>query len=118
MDRIRCGRHGRRPLAACIGLKFWTCRQPRLSRRTCAASNAFGLEGRVPVKPSQGARAGGAVRVIAAPRYDEHHQIIGAVELIYDTSEEIRVSNEINRLVSSAREGRLSERGNAGAFER
>ena len=57
------------------------------------------------------------MRVIAAPRYDENHQIVGAVELIYDTGEEIRVSNEINRLVSSAREGKLSERGNAGAFE-
>ncbi len=57
------------------------------------------------------------MRVIAAPRYDEHHQIVGAVELIYDTGEEIRVSNEISRLVNSAREGKLSERGNAGAFE-
>ena len=108
-----------RPREACIGLKFWDLYDnPACRAGTCAASNAV-RTGRTcageALPKVQGREL--PVRVIAAPRYDENHQIVGAVELIYDTGEEIRVSNEISRLVNSAREGNLSERGNAGAFE-
>jgi methyl-accepting chemotaxis protein len=108
-----------RPLESCIGLKFWDLfDNPACRAGTCAASNAV-RTGRTcageALPKVQGREV--PVRVIAAPRYDERHQIVGAVELIYDTGEEIRVSNEINRLVNCAREGKLSERGNATAFE-
>ena len=108
-----------RPMEACIGVKFWDLYDnPACRAGTCAASNAVRSgktcagEG---LPKIQGRDV--PVRVVAAPRYDDHRQIIGVVELIYDTSEEIRVSNEITRLVSSARAGKLSERGNVAAFE-
>ncbi len=108
-----------RPLETCIGLKFWDLfDNPACRAGTCAASNAVrtGKTCAGEALPRvQGREV--PVRVIAAPRYDQHNQIVGAVEVIYDTGEEIRVSNEINRLVTAAREGRLSERGNAAAFE-
>jgi methyl-accepting chemotaxis protein len=108
-----------RPVKACIGLKFWDLYDnPGCRAGTCAASNAV-RTGRTcageALPKIQGRDV--PVRVIAAPRYDENHQIVGAIELIYDTGEEIRVSNEISRLVNCARDGKLSERGNVGAFE-
>ena len=108
-----------RPMETCIGLKFWDLYDnPGCRAGTCAASNAV-RTGRTcageALPKIQGREV--PVRVVAAPRYDEHHQIIGAVEFIYDTSEEIRVSNEITRLVNSARAGNLSERGNVTQFE-
>jgi len=108
-----------RPVEACTGLKFWDLfDNPACRAGTCAASQAVRLG-----KPCAGEalpKIQGRevpVRVIAAPRYDDRHQIVGVVEVIYDTGEEIRVSNEIRRLVNSAREGKLAERGNVGAFE-
>ena len=107
-----------RPMETCIGLKFWDLYDsPGCRAGTCAASNAV-RTGKTcageAVPKVQGRDV--PVRVVAAPRFDEHHQIIGAVEFIYDTSEEIRVSNEIARLVNCARAGKLSERGEAAAF--
>ncbi len=108
-----------RPVADCIGLKFWELfDNPACRSGTCAASAAVrtGKTCAGEALPKiQGREV--PVRVIAAPRYDAEHQVIGVVELIYDTSEEIRVSNEINRLVNCACEGRLAERGKADAFE-
>ena len=108
-----------RPVEACTGLKFWDLfDNPACRAGTCAASQAVHL-GKTcageALPKIQGRDV--PVRVIAAPRYDDRHQIVGVVEVIYDTGEEIRVSNEIQRLVNSAREGKLAERGNVGAFE-
>ena len=118
LNRIAADMAGR-PEESCIGLKFWDLfDNPGCRAGTCAASNAV-RTGRAcageALPKVQGRDV--PVRVIAAPRYDDHHQIVGVVELIYDTAEEIRVSTEINRLVNSARDGKLSERGNGSAFE-
>jgi PAS domain S-box-containing protein len=108
-----------RAMEACIGAKFWDLYDnPACRAGTCAASHAVRTG-----KPCAGEalpKVQGRdvpVRVVAAPRFDDKHQVIGVVEFIYDTSEEIRVSTEIARLVSAARSGKLSERGNATAFE-
>ncbi len=118
LNRAAAGIAGR-SLQDCIGLKFWDLfDNPACRAGTCAASNAVrtGKTCAGEALPRiQGKEV--PVRVIAAPRYDDHHQIVGAVELIYDTGEEIRVSGEINRLVNAARNGNLSERGNVAAFE-
>jgi len=118
LNRIAADLAGR-PLKSCIGLKFWDLYDnPGCRAGTCAASNAVrtGKTCAGEATPKvQGQEA--HVRVVAAPRFDEHRQVIGVVEFIYDTSEEIRVSNEIQRLVGCARAGQLSERGNAAAFE-
>jgi methyl-accepting chemotaxis protein len=108
-----------RSVESSIGLKFWDLfDNPACRAGTCAASQAVrtGTTCAGEAMPKVQGRDVN-VRVIAAPRYDDQHQVIGVVELIYDTSEEIRVSQEINRLVNSARAGQLSERGNAAAFE-
>lgn len=108
-----------RSMESCIGLKFWDLYDnPACRAGTCAASNAVrtGKKCAGEALPKvQGREI--PVRVVAAPRYDDHHQVVGVVEFIYETSEEIRVSNEISRLVVCAREGKLSERGNVPAFE-
>jgi methyl-accepting chemotaxis protein len=108
-----------RPMQACIGAKFWDLYDnPACRAGTCAASRAVqtGKACAGEALPRiQGREV--PVRVVAAPRFDEHNQIVGVVEFIYDTSEEIRVSNEISRLVSAARAGQLAERGRAADFE-
>jgi len=108
-----------RSAESCIGLKFWDLYDnPGCRAGTCAAANAV-RTGKVCAGEAHPIVQGREVpvRVVAAPRYDDQHQIVGVVELIYDTSEEIRVSNEISRLVSCARDGDLAERGNVTAFE-
>ncbi|MGC8795201.1 MAG: PAS domain-containing protein, partial [Bryobacteraceae bacterium] len=108
-----------RTVEASLGAKFWDLfDNPGCRAGTCAAMRAIRTasvcagEARPVV---QGREL--PVRVIAAPRFGPGGQVIGATELVYDASEEIRVSKEIMRLVEAARDGRLSERGKADQFE-
>lgn len=91
-----------RSVESCIGLKFWDLYDnPGCRAGTCAASNAV-RTGKVCAGEAHPKVQGQEVpvRVVAAPRYDDQHRIVGVIEFIYDTSEEIRVSNEIRRLVN------------------
>ena len=102
-----------------LGAKYWDLfDNPGCRAGTCAAMKAIrtGVVATGEARPVvQGKEL--PVRVIAAPRFGLGGQVVGAVELIYDASEEIRVSKEILRLVEAARNGRLSERGQADQFE-
>ena len=102
----------------CIGLKFWDLfDNPGCRAGTCAASQAIrtGMVSTGEARPVvQGKEL--PVRVVAAPRYNGKHEIIGVVEVVHDASEENRLNLEILRLAEAARGGSLSERGRIDAF--
>lgn len=104
-----------RSVEDCIGLKFWDLfDNPGCRAGTCAAAQAMrtGVVSSGEARPMvQGKEL--PVRVVAAPRYDANHQIVGVVEIVHDASEENRLNLEIIRLVEAARGGKLGERGKA-----
>jgi methyl-accepting chemotaxis protein len=102
-----------------LGAKFWDLfDNPGCRAGTCAAMKAI-RTGAVTAGEARPVVQGKElpVRVIAAPRYGPNGEVVGVVEVVYDASEEIRVSKEILRLVEAARDGRLSERGQVDRFE-
>ena len=102
-----------------LGAKFWDLfDNPGCRAGTCAAMKAI-RTGAVAAGEARPVVQGKElpVRVIAAPRYGPNGEVVGVVEVVYDASEEIRVSKEILRLVEAARDGRLSERGQVDRFE-
>ena len=109
----------RRPLQDCIGLKFWDLfDNPGCRAGTCAAAQA--IRTRAVATGEARPKIHGEevpVRVVAAPKFDANHEVIGVVELIHNASEENRLNLEILRLVEAARGGKLSERGKAAEFE-
>ena len=108
-----------KPLEDCIGLKFWDLfDSPGCRAGTCAAAQAIrtGAVATGEARPKvQGVEM--PVRVVAAPRFDAGHEVIGVVEVIHSASEENRLNLEILRLVEAARGGQLSERGRVGDFQ-
>ncbi len=103
----------------CIGAKFWDLfDNPGCRAGTCAAARAVNT-GKICAGEARPIVQGKElpVRVISAPRFGADRRVVGCVEVIYDASEEIRVSNEILRLAEAAREGRLKERGKEEQFE-
>jgi len=108
-----------RTVEGSLGAKFWDLfDNPGCRAGTCAAMKAF-RTGTISTGEARPVVQGKElpVRVIAAPRFGPDGQVVGVVEVVYDASEEIRVSKEILRLVEAARDGRLSERGQSGQFE-
>ena len=107
-----------RSVEDCIGAKFWDLfDNPGCRAGTCAAAQAMrtGAVSSGEARPLvQGKEL--PVRVVAAPRYDANHQVIGAVEIVHDASEENRLNLEILRLAEAASGGKLSERGRSGDF--
>jgi len=105
--------------SACIGKKFWDVLydSPACRNETCAAGKAV-QTGEVCMGEAHSHVRGRdwPVRVISSPRYDSRQRIVGCFQVMYDATEEIRVSREILRLVDAARAGRLSERAEASRF--
>jgi len=101
-----------KPREACIGVKFWDLfDNPGCRAGTCAAAQAVNTGKActgeaLPVV--QGKRI--AVRVTAAPVFDERHQVVGVAELIYPVEAELQTSDEILRLSKAAKDGKLAER--------
>ena len=104
---------------SCIGAKFWDLfDNPECRRGTCAAARA--IETGSPVTGEAVALVQGkqvAVRVTAAPRYDHNGQVIGCIEIVNDTSEEMHFMKALGGIVEAAREGRLGERAAADQFQ-
>ncbi len=99
-------------IEACVGAKFWDLfDNPDCRAGTCAASQAVNTGKTctgeaLPVV--QGKKT--AVRVTAAPVFDDRRQVVGVVELIYPVDAEMKASAEILRLAKSAKDGKLAER--------
>jgi len=109
---------GRSPDAS-VGLKFWdlfdnpdcrtgTCAMAQAirSRKTCTGE-AFAVV--------QGQKT--AVRVTAAPLFDERGEVVAAIELVYPLGTEMRAIEEIVRLSGAVKEGKLGLRIDASGFE-
>jgi PAS domain S-box-containing protein len=108
-----------RSIESSIGKKFWDLfDNPDCRRGTCAAARAV-QTGSIcsgdAVALVQGKEM--AVRVTAAPRFDQNHQVIGCVEVFHDIREELKLQHEIGRLVEASRDGQLSERGKPDQFQ-
>ena len=96
----------------CIGAKFWDLfDNPECRKGTCAAARAIQTASTVTGEALalvHGKQM--AVRVTAAPRYDHNHQVVGCIEVINDTSEEMHFIEDLAGIVEAVREGRLDER--------
>ena len=82
---------------ACVGLKFWDLfDNPACRAGTCAAAQAVN-SGKTCSGEAQPVVQGKkiAVRVTAAPVFDDRRQVVGAVELIYPIGAEFELSGEI-----------------------
>ena len=108
------------PRERCVGKKFWDVLydSPACRNETCAAGIAIRTgavaraEARFKVRGKDW-----PVRVICSPRRDRTGTTVGCFQVMYETHDEIEVTNQIVALVDAAREGRLSERGDLGKFE-
>ncbi|MFP5204944.1 MAG: methyl-accepting chemotaxis protein [Acidobacteriota bacterium] len=108
-----------RSIEACVGAKFWDLFDNQDCRAgTCAAAQAVN-SGKtctgeaLPVV--QGKEI--AVRVTAAPIFDEHREVVGAVELIYPMGTEMKALSEVIGLTKEVREGKLAKRANSEGFD-
>ena len=103
----------------CAGKKFWDVLydSPACRAGTCAAGKAVET-GEVSTGEVRAKVRGREwpVRVICSPRYDSGDRLIGCFQVMYDATEEIRVSSEILRLVEAAKNGQLERRGKAEQF--
>jgi len=104
---------------ACVGAKFWDLfDNPDCRAGTCAAAQAVN-SGKICTGEAlpvvQGKRI--AVRTTAAPVFDDRHQVVGAVELIYPVDAEVKASDEIQRLAKSAKDGKLADRASLDGFD-
>jgi methyl-accepting chemotaxis protein len=103
----------------CTGKKFWDVLydSPACHAGTCAAGEAM-RTGTVCTGEAQAKVRGRdwPVRVICSPRYDSNGRLVGCFQVMYDATEEIRVSREIMQMVAAGREGRLQARGDVEAF--
>ena len=108
-----------RSVEACVGAKFWDLfDNPDCRAGTCAAAQAVN-SGKICTGEAlpvvQGKKI--AVRVTAAPVFDDRHQAVGAVELIYPVDAEGKASGEIQRLAKSAKDGKLADRASLDGFD-
>ena len=108
-----------RSVESSIGAKFWDlfdnpdCRQGK-----CAAARAVQTGTTSSGEATalvQGKKM--TVRVMAAPRFDEYHNVIGVTEILNDASEEVRFIQEFSGVIAAGREGRLNERIAADRFQ-
>jgi methyl-accepting chemotaxis protein len=108
-----------KPIEACVGVKFWDLfDNPDCRAGTCAAAQAVNTGKTctgeaLPVV--QGKQI--AVRVTAAPVFDDRHQAVGVMELINPVDVEVKASDEILRLAKAARDGKLAERASLEGFD-
>ena len=106
-------------IEACVGAKFWDLfENPDCHAGTCAAAQAVNTGKTctgeaLPVV--QGKKI--AVRVTAAPVFDDRRQVVGVVELIYPVDAEMKTSAEILRLAKAAKDGKLAERASLEGFD-
>src|ERR1035438_10464593 len=108
-----------KPSEACIGVKFWDLfDNPGCRAGTCAAAHAANT-GKVcsgeALPVVQGKQT--AVRVTAAPVFDDRRQVIGVVELIHPVEADLKASDEILRVSKDAKDGKLAGRVNPEGFE-
>jgi methyl-accepting chemotaxis protein len=104
---------------ACVGAKFWDLfDNPGCRAGTCAAADAV-KTGKTcsgeafPVV--QGEKI--AVRVTAAPVFDDRRQVAGVVELIYPLETEQKAIEQVLHLAHEARHGNLRERVSLEGFD-
>jgi len=109
---------GRSP-DACVGLKFWDLfDNPDCRAGTCAMARAIKSRQKCtgeafPVVQGQKT----AVRVTAAPVFDERGEVAAAVELVYPLGTEMKAIEEVFRLSAAVKEGKLASRIDASPFE-
>jgi methyl-accepting chemotaxis protein len=108
-----------KPVEACVGAKFWDLfDSPGCRAGTCPAAQAV-KTGKTcsgeafPVV--QGTKI--AVRVTAAPVFDDRRQVAGVVELICPLDTEQKAIEEVLHLAHEARHGNLGERVNLEGFD-
>ena len=104
---------------AYIGRKMWDVFEIAACRHgSCIATRAM-QEGTIQSGAADCVIQGRTVplRVYASPRYDEHNNLIGSIQVLQENSEEQRFADEVSRLAQAALEGRLHERGNATEFQ-
>ncbi len=99
-------------IEACVGAKFWDLfENPDCRAGTCAAAQSVNT-GKVCTGEAlpvvQGRKI--AVRVTAAPVFDDRRQVVGVVELIYPVDAEVKASEEIFRLAKDVQDGKLAGR--------
>ncbi len=104
---------------ACVGLKLWDLFDNEAIRNGkglagCAIREGHSMSGDAECVV-KGRKM--AIRAFAAPRFDEHNQVIGVVQVMEDNSEEARAAGEISRLVKASLDGQLRERAKSEDFQ-
>jgi methyl-accepting chemotaxis protein len=104
---------------ACVGLKFWDlfdnqdCRAGKCAA-ACAAKVGKTCSGEAhPIV--QGKKI--AVRVTAAPIFDDRRQVVGIVELIHPLDAEMKALDEIFGLTKEVQDGKLARRASVEGFD-
>ena len=108
-----------RSIEACVGAKFWDLFDNEDCRAgTCAASQAVNT-GKTCAGEAhpvvQGRKI--AVRVTAAPVFDDRRHVVGVVELIYPLDTEMKALNQIFGLTKEVQDGKLSARTSLEGFD-
>ncbi len=106
-------------IEACVGAKFWDLfDNPGCREGTCAAAQAVNTGKTctgeaLPVV--QGKQI--AVRVTAAPVFNDRRQVAGVIELVYPVDAEVKASEAIFRLAKNVRDGKLAGRISLESFD-
>lgn len=103
----------------CVGLKFWDLFDNEACHNgTCLAADAI-REGRTVSGAAECIVQGRTmlVRATVSPRFDEHHKVIGVVQVIEDNSQEKMLVDELARVAKAARGGHFKERGKPEQFQ-
>src|SRR5271157_4852555 len=108
-----------KPKEDCIGAKFWDLYDnPGCRAGTCPAAEAA-RTGKVCEGEAFPLVRGKEVPVLvsAAPRFDAAGRVVGIVELVFPAAGDVGLARETARLAAAAKEGRLTERIDEGAFQ-
>jgi methyl-accepting chemotaxis protein len=118
LNRVAAEMAGRKP-EECVGMKFWDLfDNPSCRAGTCALARAVSTRQTCTAETFaivQGQKI--AIRVTVAPLLGQRGEALGAVQLCYPLTTELKAIEEVLRLSGEVKEGKLAARVDASPFE-
>jgi len=118
LNRVTAEMAGRKP-EECVGMKFWDLfDNPSCRAGTCALARAVSTRQTCTAETFaivQGQKI--AIRVTVAPVLGQRGEALGAVQLCYPMTTELKAIEEVLRLSGEVKEGKLAARIDASPFE-